>query len=129
MSHKIDKEKTIARGFLGRCPSCGEGSLFESWLSFDKSCEACGLDFSVEDAGDGPAVFVIFAAGFTVVPLAVVFMLATNAPAWLTLLIWTPILVLACMAMLRPFRGIMLAQQLAYKAKEAELDTQDDKEN
>ena len=112
----------IATGLKGRCPECGEGSLFSGYLKFAKRCEACGLDLEIEDAGDGPAVFVIFLAGFIVVPLAVAFMLGFNAPVWLTLIIWSPILLVFCIALLRPLRGLTLALQLHYKAQEAKLD-------
>jgi len=50
-----------------RCPRCGDGRLFVGLLTVRAACPVCGLDLSAEDAGDGPAVFVIFALGFIVV--------------------------------------------------------------
>lgn len=72
----------------------------------------------MEDAGDGPAVFVIFIAGMIVIPGALAFQLILNAPTWLTLIIWVPILILFCLALLRPLRGIMFNLQFKNKASE-----------
>ena len=54
-------------GLLCRCPRCGKGKLFDGFLTLKPKCDACGLDFSFADAGDGPAIFVIMIAGAIVV--------------------------------------------------------------
>jgi uncharacterized protein (DUF983 family) len=41
-------------------------------LTVRSGCEICGLDLSNHDAGDGPAVFVIFILGLVVVALAAI---------------------------------------------------------
>ncbi len=108
----------ISTGMKGRCPKCAEGELFKGLLSFNDSCLSCGADFRIEDAGDGPAVFVIFIVGIFIVPLALLFHLKTNAPTWLTFLIWGPIVTLACIGLLRPLRGVMFNLQWVTKARE-----------
>jgi len=40
-----------------RCPRCGEGRLFDGFLTFAKQCNVCGLDYSFADTADGPAFF------------------------------------------------------------------------
>ena len=54
-------------GVMCRCPRCGKGKLFDGFLSLPPRCNVCGLDYSFIDAGDGPAVFIMFFAGFVVV--------------------------------------------------------------
>ncbi len=72
----------VARAALGcRCPRCGEGRLFAGLLTVRPACPSCGLDFSAEDAGDGPQVFVIFFLGLVVVGLAALVELKF-APPW-----------------------------------------------
>ena len=112
----------IADGIKGRCPDCGSGSLFSGFLKYAPSCAACGKDFKSEDAGDGPAVFVIFIAGFFIVPLALVFQLALDAPVWLTMIVWGPIILISSILLLRPLRGIMLTLQLSRDAGEAQFE-------
>lgn len=115
----------IADGLKGRCPDCGSGSLFSGFLKYAPHCAACGKDFKSEDAGDGPAVFVIFIAGFFIVPLALVFQLALDAPVWVTMIIWAPIILISTILMLRPLRGIMLTLQLSRDAGEARFEDEE----
>lgn len=116
------KLSPIRTGLSGRCLRCGEGSLFDGLLKFARRCEACGQDFEIENAGDGPAVFVIFLAGFFIVPLAVTFHMLLAPPLIVSLIIWTPVLIIASIAMLRPLRGLMLNVQISHDAQEGYLD-------
>jgi uncharacterized protein (DUF983 family) len=50
-------------GLLCRCPRCGNGKLFNGFLTLKPDCDSCSLDFTFADAGDGPAIFVIMIAG------------------------------------------------------------------
>lgn len=92
--------------------------MFDGFLKFARGCEACGQSFDSEDAGDGPAVFVILLVGIFIIPLALAFQFATNAPIWLTFMIWGTIVTLACLGLLRVMRGIMFNLQFTHKAKE-----------
>lgn len=40
----------ITRALRLRCPNCGEGKLFNSWLKMRKSCVSCGLIFDRGEA-------------------------------------------------------------------------------
>jgi len=123
------KLSPVTTGLRGRCPVCGEGSLFKGYLKFAPDCEACGTSFEIEDAGDGPAVFVIFAAGIIIIPAALAFQFIAGAPIWLTLLIWIPILIAFCLALLRPLRGVMFNMQFKHDALEHRSSSnKDDKE-
>lgn len=112
----------VSAGLRGRCPQCGEGTLFNGFLKFAPRCEGCGANFDIEDAGDGPAVFVIFLAGFIIIPLALAFQLISGASTFVTLIIWVPILIIFCLALLRPLRGVMFNLQWKNKAREVRSD-------
>ena len=92
--------------------------MFDGFLTFARACEGCGESFEIEDAGDGPAVFVIFITSFTVVPLALAFHFISGSPMWLTFSIWIPILIVLSLALLRPLRGIMFNLQWDNEARE-----------
>ena len=79
----------------GRCPSCGEGQLFEKFLSFNTACESCDADFTIEDAGDGPAVFVIFLTGIFIIPMALAFYMVTGLPMIVTMVLFSLIIIIA----------------------------------
>ncbi len=109
-------------GLAGHCPNCGEGPLFEGFLRVSTRCEACGFDLARADSGDGPAVFVIIIAGFLVAFAALFTEVAYHPPIWVHLVIWLPLTVIVCLALLRPIKGIMLAAQFANAASEAGRD-------
>ncbi len=111
-----------AAGLRGKCPRCGQGDLFEGFLSLRKECEVCGLDFTKADAGDGPAVFVIFIAGFLAVGAAFIVRFAWYAPVWLAFLISAGFAVGLILALLRPFKATFIALQYANKAAEGRIE-------
>jgi len=80
-------------------------------LSVRQACEICGLDFSAQDAGDGPAVFVILFLGLIVVGLAAVVEIWFSPPMWVHLLLWTPLILGGAIAMLRPLKAGLIALQ------------------
>ena len=100
------------RAALGcRCPRCGRGRLFTGLLSVRGACEICGLDLSAQDAGDGPAVFVILFLGFIVVGLAALVEIKFSPPIWIHLVLWTPFIIGGAIAMLRPLKAGLIALQ------------------
>lgn len=100
------------RAALGcRCPRCGRGRLFTGLLNVRGACEVCGLDLSTQDAGDGPAVFVIFFLGLIVVGLAAFVEVKFSPPIWMHLVLWTPFIIAGAIAMLRPLKAGLIALQ------------------
>ncbi len=112
----------LMAGLAGRCPNCGEGHLFEGFLTVSPRCEACGYDLAKGDSGDGPAVFVIMIAGFLVAFAALFTEFTIHPPIWVHLVVWLPLTVAVCVGMLRPMKGLMLAAQFANRASEARND-------
>ena len=83
---------SLLRSGLGcKCPRCGRGRLFSGYLTVADKCDLCGLNFEGQDAGDGPAVFIILILGFFVVGMAVLFEVVVAPPMWLHLLLWSPV--------------------------------------
>ena len=109
-------------GALGRCPNCGDGSLFTGFLTVAPRCAKCGFDLAKSDSGDGPAVFVIFIAGF-IAAFGVLFTeVAYRPPLWVEAVIWLPIAAVLCLGLLRPLKGLMIAAQFANRASQAGRD-------
>ncbi len=111
----------IGRGLRGRCPRCGEGRLFQGFLTLRPRCEHCGLDFAFADAGDGPAVFVILIGGFIVVFAAMVTEIMYRPPYWVHAALWLPLILIVTLAPLRPIKGLLIALQFHHKAQEGRL--------
>jgi uncharacterized protein (DUF983 family) len=112
----------VSAGLSGKCPRCGQGKLFDGFLSVRKSCMACGLDNSFADSGDGPAVFVIMIVGFIVVGLVLFVELSYQPPIWVHMVLWLPLTVILAGLVLRPLKGLMIALQFRHKAAEGRLE-------
>ena len=96
---------------LCRCPRCGEGRVFARLLTVRANCPACGLDLSAEDAGDGPAVFLIFLLGALAVGLAAWMEIEFEPPIWVHLAVLTPLILGGAVVLLRPMKAGMIALQ------------------
>ena len=111
-----------AAGFGGKCPRCGQGALFKGFLGLKERCEACGLDYSKADSGDGPAVVVMFIVGFVAVALAFIARFVWEAPLWLAFLLSSGAALGLTLGLLRPFKATLIALQYQNKAAEGRLE-------
>jgi uncharacterized protein (DUF983 family) len=108
----MSRPVSVLRAALScRCPRCGEGRLFAGLLAVRPACPECGLDLSAQDAGDGPAVFVILLLGMIVVGLAAWVELKFGPPLWVHMLVWTPLILGGAILMLRPLKAGLIALQ------------------
>ncbi|MHA1157789.1 MAG: DUF983 domain-containing protein [Alphaproteobacteria bacterium] len=114
--------QTAGVGLRGRCPRCGEGRLFDGFLSVAPRCQACGLDFDFADAGDGPAVFIMMIVGFIVVGLALYVEFTFGPPYWVHAVLWIPLILVLGLGLLRPVKGWLIAQQYLRRAAQARID-------
>ncbi|MDO9411102.1 MAG: DUF983 domain-containing protein [Pseudolabrys sp.] len=111
----------IARGLMGRCPRCGEGKMFDGFLTVQPACQKCGLDYSFADAGDGPAVFVILIGGAIVVFAALMMEIVYQPPYWVHAALWLPLILVVTLMPLRMIKGLLIALQYHHKAAPGQL--------
>jgi uncharacterized protein (DUF983 family) len=117
-----DDQLPIGRGLRCRCPRCGEGRLLRGFLTLRPACDACGLDYSFADSGDGPAIFVILLAGFVVVFAALITEVLYQPPLWVHVVLWGPLIVLVTFLPLRAMKGLLIALQFHHKAAEGRFE-------
>lgn len=101
----------VHAAFACRCPRCGNGALFSGVLTVRPACSSCGLDFTAQDAADGPAVFVILLLGVIVVGLAAWVELTFSPPLWVHVALWTPLVIVGAILMLRPLKAGLIGLQ------------------
>ncbi|HSC19560.1 MAG TPA: DUF983 domain-containing protein [Rhizomicrobium sp.] len=106
---------------LGRCPRCGEGTLFSGYLDVARRCVCCGLDYASFDPGDGPAVFVILIVGFLVAGGALLVEIAFQPPYWVHAAIWLPAILSLAFVFLRLVKSTLIVLQYKHRAGEARL--------
>jgi uncharacterized protein (DUF983 family) len=108
-------------GPYGHCPRCGEGHIFNGFLTLRDSCEVCGLDYSYADPADGPAVFVQLFACAPGVIFTMMLEIMASPPVWVHLITSLPILLATTVLPLRPIKGWLVASQFFFQAREARL--------
>jgi uncharacterized protein (DUF983 family) len=110
------RQSPVAVALRGACPRCGRGRLFRGVLTVVDRCEACDLDLRGNDAGDGPAVFVILGLGAIMMILVFWFEFRFDPPWWLHVLLWVPITVGLATWMLRVLKAWLVAQQYVHRS-------------
>lgn len=96
------------RGMKGRCPQCGEGRLFKSYLKQVESCGACGEGYGHIRADDGPAWLTILLVGHIVVPLLVEFERDSTWPMWVPMLLWPSVALVLSLILLPLAKGLFI---------------------
>ncbi|HCK32947.1 MAG: hypothetical protein CMH32_02485 [Micavibrio sp.] len=96
-----------------KCPKCEKASMFKSFWSLEtnEQCPHCGFKLAEHDSGDGPAVFLSFILGFSIVPLILVIAMKTDWPLWLHTIIWSPIILGLSIGLLKPSKAVTIALQ------------------
>jgi uncharacterized protein (DUF983 family) len=103
----------LRRGFLRRCPNCGQGHLFTGYLKVADNCPVCRADLHHHRADDGPAYLTILIVGHLMAPLILyVFTVFRPDP-----LVMATIFTVGCVALslylLPRLKGVVVAIQWA----------------
>ncbi len=103
----------IRRGWSGRCPHCGEGRLFRSFLKPVDHCDRCNESLHHQRADDLPPYLVIFVVGHIVVGAYLMAERMVTLNSWQHLAIWTPMTIIMAVAMMQPTKGAVIGLQWA----------------
>ncbi|MFZ2101327.1 MAG: DUF983 domain-containing protein [Oricola sp.] len=103
----------IKRGFAGRCPNCGEGKLFKSFVKPVESCAVCGEDLSHHRADDFPAYLNVLIVGHIGVGGFTFAEALIDLPGWIHLAIWIPVMIAMSIVLMQPLKGAVIAFQWA----------------
>jgi uncharacterized protein (DUF983 family) len=105
----------MLRGWRGRCPSCGNGSMFRAFLKVADNCPACKEELHHQRADDAPAYFVILIVGHVVVPFALGVETAFAPSYWLHAALWLPLTLAMTLYLLQPVKGTLVGLQWALR--------------
>jgi uncharacterized protein (DUF983 family) len=111
-----DLPSLFSVGVKGRCPRCGEGALFKGFLALEQRCDACGLDYGFAESGDGPAAFIMMIAGAVVLGSALIVDAYYEPPLLILAAIFLPLMLIVCLGLMRPAKGLLIASQYHHKA-------------
>ncbi len=114
---------TLQASLLGRCPRCGQGKLFDGYLTVAPACTVCGQDFKTFDVGDGAAALVILVVGAIVCGLALWTEFTFQPPLWVHAVLWAPLIAVLTIVFLRVMKSALLVLQYKHKAGEGKLES------
>ena len=107
--------RALWRGFKCRCPQCGEGRLFKSFVKSVDECSQCGLEIHHHRADDLPPYLTIFIVGHVVVAGFMAMEEMVELTMWEHLAIWVPVTILLSLALMQPLKGATIGLQWALK--------------
>jgi uncharacterized protein (DUF983 family) len=113
----------LVQSFACTCPRCHKGPLYKpGFMNFDiaDKCTECGLDYSKADSADGPAVFLIFILGATIVPLAIAMEMTLHPPLWVHAVLWTIVVLGLTLGSLKPLKSYIIALQFKHRRSDWE---------
>lgn len=100
------------RGFIGRCPACGQGALFRAYLKVSDRCPACQTELHHQRADDAPPYVTMFLVGHIVVALLLAGeAVMADVPFWLEALIWSTVTVALSLLLLPRIKGAFVGLQ------------------
>ncbi|TDI59224.1 MAG: DUF983 domain-containing protein [Alphaproteobacteria bacterium] len=104
---------SIRRGILGKCPACGIGNLFRTFLSTHDLCPHCGEEIFHHRADDGPPFFSMFFVAPIVVTVMIIYEGTNSPPIWHHLVIGITLSITLCIGLIRPIKGFFVGVQWA----------------
>jgi len=105
--------RSLARGWRGKCPKCGKGRIFGSYLSVNTSCHHCDQELHHHRADDGPAYITILLSAHIFGPLMLVAFEIYRPSAWILVSSFSVAFVAFALYFLPRIKGALIALQWA----------------
>lgn len=105
--------EAVLRGARNRCPHCGQGALFQGYLTKVDHCAVCGEDYREIRPADGPAFFVLCIVCLLLIPAQLFVSIQYRdylVPGLIVLLIS---MIAISALLLRPVKGAVIGLQWA----------------
>ncbi|MDP8997233.1 MAG: DUF983 domain-containing protein [Pseudomonadota bacterium] len=106
-----NKSDAVWRGFMLKCPACGEGALLHHYLKVVDHCVHCGEDFSHQQADDAPPYFTILLVGHIIVPAMLTAEVIWHPAMWVDFAIWLPAIAILSLVLLPRIKGAVVGLQ------------------
>ena len=108
-----DVSLATRRGLFMRCPHCGKGKLFSSYLKVVDRCSTCGEELFHHQADDAPPYFTMLIVGHIVIGSVLAVEVAWHPQLWVHLVLWLPITVGLSLWLLPRVKGAIVGLQWA----------------
>ncbi len=95
----------MRRGLVGRCPVCGTGRLFATWLGVNPVCSVCAAPLGLIRADDAPPYFTVFIVAHVAIGALVTLERAVTLSVATEMMILLPGTLALTLALIRPVKG------------------------
>lgn len=109
MDNSISVARSVFNGLKLRCPKCGVGKLFKSYLKPNDFCAQCGESYKQYRADDGPAWLTILLTGHIMVPLLVYLVRNDVMPYWVEVVLMFSMTTALVLGLLPSCKGAFIA--------------------
>ena len=110
----------IRRALIGRCPNCGQGKLFASYLKQVDSCAACSERYGHIRSDDAAPWLTILVVGHIAVPIVFAVERLTSWPIWLAMTVWPAFALVLGLVVLPRAKAVLLSIIWAIQAPGSE---------
>ncbi|MEJ6394349.1 DUF983 domain-containing protein [Gymnodinialimonas sp. 2305UL16-5] len=101
----------MVNGLRHRCPSCGEGHLFDGYLKLRARCPSCDEDLSHARADDGPAYLSILVTAKVMGTAQLAAYQAFELEPWVSAVTFCIGVTVMALALLPRFKGMIVGIQ------------------
>ena len=112
---KISTFRAVRHGLALRCPQCGKGKLFRSYLKPVECCAVCGEALGSIRADDGPAWLTVLVIGHIVVGAALYVEQNMPIPVWASMALFAGLTLAMTLMVLPLAKGIFIGAIWAMK--------------
>ena len=95
----------LRRGILARCPACGRGRLFATWLGVNRQCAVCAAPLGLINADDAPPYFTVFIVAHVIIGAVMAVEREWLLPVATEMLIFLPATLALVLILIRPVKG------------------------
>ena len=102
-------KSALVKGLKGRCPRCGQSSLFKAYLKPVDQCSSCQFPWKDIRADDGPAWATILVVGHFLAPLFHILIFQNELPVWITTTLLVTAAIILSLLFLPRVKGAFMA--------------------
>ena len=105
--------RAMVNGLKLRCPHCGQGHLFTSYLKVADHCDVCGEEFFHHRADDFPPYIAIFITGHLIIGLMLEMEFHLQVEPWIYAVTLVPLALIIPLVTLPSIKGAVVGMQWA----------------
>jgi len=114
-SKERDRVRSVLRGLRKKCPNCGKGSVFSSFLKVAERCNHCHEELHHQRSDDAAPYFTIVIIGHVLVPLMLIVERHFAPPVWVYALTLLPLVIGLALFILPRVKGGIIGLQWALR--------------